>query len=229
MTIKTPWLLAAATLLLSPAIASAQDLGPRIKTVAPGVYVYNADPIESNCTIIMTNEGVVLIDSGHNPPDSRAVAAAVKKLTPLPVRMIINTEPHADHTSGHFVFSPPAIIVAANGARKSMTDAFLPKRFDKEKAASKEFAKAAEGFRLVTPHVEYHGSATINVGERTFELFHMPEVHSESDSAIWLPKERILFAAASISVGRVNNLRPFVSIRRPWRRSGGCSRSSPRS
>jgi cyclase len=37
-------------------------------------------------------------------------------------------------------------------------------------------------------------------------------VHSESDSAIFMPQERILFTAASVSVQRFNNMRPFVSI-----------------
>jgi glyoxylase-like metal-dependent hydrolase (beta-lactamase superfamily II) len=56
---------------------------------------------ELNCTIILTNEGVVLIDSGHNPTDLRTILTAVKRLTPLPIRFLINTEPHADHTTGH--------------------------------------------------------------------------------------------------------------------------------
>jgi cyclase len=206
------FLLSTLGLLLLGSGAAAQDLGPRFKTVSPGIHVYSARAIDSNCTIILTSEGVVLIDSGHNPPDSRAVEAAVKKLTPLPVRMLINTEPHADHTSGHYVFSPPAVIVAAAGATASMKRAFNPRRFEIARKASPEMAKALEGHRLVTPHVEYHGTTTLNVGERTFELFHMPEVHSESDSAIWLPKERILFTAASVSVQRFNNMRPFVSI-----------------
>ena len=190
--------------------APAQDLGPHFKTLAPGIHVYARGPVDANCTIIMTSEGVVLIDSGHNPPDSRNVMAAVKKLTPLPVRFLINTEPHGDHTTGHFLFSPPAVIIAASGATESMRKAFNPKRF--ETRASAEMKAAAEGYRLVTPHVEYDGSMTLHVGERTFELFHMKNVHSESDSAIWLPNERIVFTAASIGVSRFNNLRPFASI-----------------
>ena len=213
MRMKSNVLLAAIGLLfLWPATAFAQDLGPRFKSVSPGIFVYTANPIESNCTIILTQEGVVLIDSGHNPPDSRAVMEGIKKLTPLPVRLLINTEPHSDHTSGHYVFSPPAVIVAANGATKAMKGAFNAKRFEIAKKSSPEMAKVLEGFRLITPHVEYHGQLTLSLGERTFELFSMPEIHSESDSAIWMPKERILFTAAAISVDRVNNLRPFVSI-----------------
>ena len=48
-----------------------------------------------------------------------AILDAIKKLTPLPVRFLIDTEPHPDHTTGHFVF-PTATIIAAAGAGDSM-------------------------------------------------------------------------------------------------------------
>ena len=209
-------LLSAFGLLLLTAPSSAQDpakdLGPLFKKMKDGIYTFTAKSQDSNCTIILTQDGVVLIDSGPNPPDSHAVLKAVKQLTPLPVRFLINTEPHADHTSGHFVFSPPAVIVAAAGAGESMRRAHDPKRFEKEAAASAEMRAAVEGYRLITPHVEYRDKATLYVGERTFELTYLKNVHSESDTAIWLPKERVLFTAASVGVKRVNNLRPSVSI-----------------
>src|SRR3977135_4313006 len=100
--------------------ALAQDLSPQIRKLEEGIYVYVGKNFNSNCGIVLTREGVVLIDSGHNPTDSRAILEAVKKLTPLPVRFLIDTEPHPDHTTGHFVFSPPATIIAAAGAGDSM-------------------------------------------------------------------------------------------------------------
>src|SRR5256885_3556847 len=100
--------------------ASAQDLGPQVRKLEDGIYVYVGKNFNSNAGIVLTREGVVLIDSGHNPTDSRAILAAVRKLTPLPVRFLIDTEPHPDNTTGHFVFSPPAIIVAAEGASDTM-------------------------------------------------------------------------------------------------------------
>jgi cyclase len=79
-------------------------------------------------------------------------------------------------------------------------------------AEQPELKAQFEGYRMVVPHVEYRDKATLNVGERTLELMYMKNVHSEADTATWLPKERVLHTAASIAVGRFNNLRPFVSI-----------------
>jgi cyclase len=194
--------------------AFSQDLGPQIRKLGDGIYVYVGTNFNSNCGIIVTQDGVVLIDSGHNPTDSRAILAAVRKLTPLPVRILIDTEPHPDHTTGHFVFSPPAVIVAAEGAGESMRgrERADPQRLQKLAAVSPEMRDALEGYRFIPPHVEYHEKTTLHVGERTFELMYLKGVHSEADTAIWLPKERVLFSASGIVVNQINILRPFVTI-----------------
>jgi cyclase len=200
--------------LFAAGFALAQDLGPQIRKLEDGVYVYVGKNFNSNCGIVLTREGVVLIDSGHNPTDSRAILEAVKKLTPLPVRFLIDTEPHPDHTTGHFVFSPPAAIIAAEGAGDSMRSRERGEadRIQKLAATSPEMRAALEGYRFVAPDIEYHQKMTLKVGERTFELMYLKGVHSESDTAVWLPKERVLFSAAGIIVNQVNNLRPIVSI-----------------
>jgi cyclase len=207
-------LFALAFALAGAAFAQDQDLGPRVKKLADGVYVHTGKGFDSNSGIILTQEGVVVIDTGQNPIESRDIMATVKKLTSMPVRLVIDTEPHADHTTGHYVFSPPAIVVAAAGGGESMRGAErnAPDRIGRLAATSPEMKAALEGYRFIAPHIEYHDRMTINLGGRTFELMYLKGVHSESDSAIWLPNERVLFSASAFVVNQVNILRPFVTI-----------------
>lgn len=202
----------ASSFLVFSAQAQAQDLGPEFKKIKDGIYVYAGQLNDANVTIIQAQEGIVLIDTGQTPKDSHVVMAALKKLTSQPVRFIIHTEPHSDHTVGNFVFSPPAIIVAHEGATDSMKKAYNPATIEKRMAASPEMRDAYKGFRLVPPHLEYRDKMTLNVGERSLELYYLRNVHSEADTAIWLPKERVIFTAASVTVKRFGNHRPFVSI-----------------
>ena len=192
----------------------AQDLGPRVQKLAEGVYVHKGKGFDSNSGIILTQEGVVVIDTGQNPIESRSIMETVKKLTSMPVRLVINTEPHADHTTGHYVFSPPAVVVAAAGAGDSMRLAqrAAPNRIETLAGASPEMKAAVEGYRFIPPHIEYRDKMTINMGERTFELIYLKGVHSEADTAIWLPKERVLFSASAFVNEQVNIFRPFVNI-----------------
>ena len=161
----------------------AQDLGPHFRKIKEGIYVQSAREVNSNSGIILTKEGVVIIDTGQTPTDSREVEAAVRKLTALPVRVVINTEVHPDHTTGNFVFSPPALVVNHEGAAEAMRQAADPNRIGTLRSQSTEMRDALEGYRLVTPHFEYHDKATLHVGERTFELLHLKNVHSEADTA----------------------------------------------
>ncbi len=191
----------------------AQDLGPRVQKLADGVYVHTGKGFDSNSGIILTSEGVVVIDTGQNPIESRAIMDTVKKLTSMPVRIVIDTEPHGDHTTGHFVF-PEAIVVAAAGAGESMRGAqsAAPNRIATMAATSAEMKTAVDGYKFVTPHIEYRDKMTITLGGRTIELIYMKGVHSEADTAVWLPQERVVFSASAFVNNQVNILRPFVTI-----------------
>jgi cyclase len=192
--------------------AWAQDLGLHFRKIKEGIYVQSAREVNSTSSIILTEEGVVIVDTGQTPIDSREVMEAVKKLTRLPVRLVINTEVHPDHTTGNFVFSPPALVINHAGASEAMQKASDPERASTLAKQSTEMRDAVQGYRLVTPHVEYHDRATVHVGERTFELLHLKNVHSEADTAVWLPKERVLFSASVAIPNSINNIRPFVAI-----------------
>ena len=78
-----------------------------------------------------------------------------------------------------------------------MQKQFDPKRTETLSAESPEMAEAVKGYKMVVPQIEYRNRMTINLGERTFELIYLKNVHSEADTAVWLPKERVLFAASA--------------------------------
>lgn len=198
-----------------------QDLGPEFTRVQDGIYVRsasesdprpNAQVLNSNASIILTREGVVLVDSGQNPGDSRAILAAVRKLTALPIRFLINTEPHPDHTTGNFVFSPPALVINHAGASESMRRGYDPERLSRYRNQSPEAREASQGFRLVTPHIEYGDRMSLHLGERTIVLLYLKNAHSEADTAVWLPQERVLFSGPAALPNAFNRMRPLVSI-----------------
>jgi cyclase len=208
------------SLLTAGSLAAQEGLGPNIHKLKDGIYVYvgkdrpnDAGP-ESNVGIIMTQEGVVLVDTGQNPTDARAVQAAIKKLTSQPVRYVIATETHADHHGGDYVFSPPGVSIAHEGSTATLKDREPgdPARVERLRASSPEMRAALEGYHFVLPQIEYRHKMTMNVGERTFELLYMKNAHSEADTAVWLPKERVLFSASVVVNNQFNVIRPWVTI-----------------
>ena len=108
-----------AALMLGASALFAQELGPGFTKVKDGIYTFAPDATTTTCSFVVTQEGVVMIDSCNSPLDSRKMAAAIKKVTDKPVVFLIDTETHSDHTANHFVFSPPATIINHEGAGRS--------------------------------------------------------------------------------------------------------------
>ena len=181
--------------ILSVSASSAQDLGQGFHKIKDGIYTFAPDQTTTTCSFVVTQEGVVVIDSCNNPLQSRNLLAAIRKVTDMPVLFLINTETHGDHSGNNFVFSPPAMIINAEGAGAAMKKAYNPKRAAQQAAQSAEMAEAVKGEKLMVPHIEYNEKMTLNVGERSFDLIYLKNVHSEADTAVWMPKERVLFAA----------------------------------
>ena len=191
---------------------SRPDLGPGFTQVKDGIYVFAPDQTTTTCSFVVTQEGVVVIDSCNSALQSRNMLAAIRKVTDKPILFLINTETHGDHTGNNFVFSPPAKIIGAEGAGAAMKKDYNPKRAAQQAAQSAEMAEAVKGEKLMVPDSEYNGKMNLNVGERNFELIYLKNVHSEADTAVWMPKERVLFAASAAVVRGLQSLRPSVVI-----------------
>lgn len=194
------------------AAGGAQELGPGFHKLRDGIYTFAPDQTTTTCSFVVTEAGVVMIDSCNSPLDSRKMLAAIKSVTDKPIVFLINTETHSDHTANHFVFSPPAMIINHEGAGAAMRKEFDPKRAETLAAKSSEMREALRGHKMIPPHLEYKDRMTIQLGERSFELIYLKNVHSEADTAVWLPKERVLFASSAANVRRFLNLRPSVVI-----------------
>lgn len=192
--------------------AGAQDLGPGFHKIKDGIYTFAPDQATTTCSFVVTEAGVLMIDACNSPVDSRRMAAAIKQVTDKPVMFLIDTETHSDHTANHFIFSPPAVVINAEGATAGMKKEYNPKRAETLAAKSPEIREALKGEKMIPPHIEYKDRMTINLGERTFELIYLKNVHSFADTAVWMPKERVLFASSAANVRTFLNLRPTVVL-----------------
>jgi cyclase len=207
---RISWLAGAA--LLCAVAAQAQDLGPGFHKIKDGIYTFAPDQSTTTCSFVVSEAGVVMIDACNSPLDSRQMAAAIKKVTDKPILFLIDTETHSDHTANHFIFSPPAMVINAEGAGAGMKKEYNPKRAETLAVKSPEMRDALKGEKMIPPHIEYKDRMTINVGERTFELIYLKNVHSFADTAVWMPKERVLFASSAANVRTILNLRPAVVL-----------------
>src|SRR3954462_3124421 len=91
----------------------------KFEKIADGVY-YATGGFGSNNVVIVTDDAVLLVDNGTPPANTRAFVADVKLLSNKPVRYVVNTHWHYDHTDGNSVFGPEVQIIAHNYVRQAI-------------------------------------------------------------------------------------------------------------
>jgi glyoxylase-like metal-dependent hydrolase (beta-lactamase superfamily II) len=179
--------------VLAPAGASAQAMPPRqIFAVADGVYAATGYA-SNNMGFIVTDEGVVVIDTGMTPEIGREFLADIRKETDKPVRYVIFTHYHYDHVDGAVAFQAPGVqFIAHENLPRNLR---LLKGLERVNQTVLGLASEAP---TVYPDITYRDSTTLAVGGREIRLYH---AMGETDDAtlVWLPKERVIF------IGDLNN------------------------
>jgi glyoxylase-like metal-dependent hydrolase (beta-lactamase superfamily II) len=92
----------------------------KFEKIADGVY-YASGGLGSNNVVIVNDDDVLLVDTGTTPQAARNFLADVRMLTNKPVRYVVNTHFHYDHTDGNQVFGPDVQIIAQDYVRTAIT------------------------------------------------------------------------------------------------------------
>src|SRR5882762_7781376 len=119
--------------LFLPASSVADDLFD-IKPVADGVYAAIAKPaykVNCNAAIMFLDDVVLVVDTHSKPSAARALIEQIKKLTPKPVKFVVNTHFHWDHYQGNEAYpsSWPAVveIISSEATRQNIQRLGIPR------------------------------------------------------------------------------------------------------
>jgi cyclase len=96
--------------------------------VVPGIYSAigtGTMNVGSNSAVIVNQDEVVIVDSHISPESGRAMLAELKTITDKPVKFLINTHFHYDHTNGNQVFAPAVDIIGHEYTRRRLTGDIL--------------------------------------------------------------------------------------------------------
>ena len=109
--------IAAMLAVAGPAAAQASPLPFTLKQLAPGVYAAIDGPEHkagSNAGFVIGDDGVLVVDALFTPDAARALVAEIRRLTPKPIRYVVNTHYHADHSGGDQVLRDAGAIIIAH-------------------------------------------------------------------------------------------------------------------
>jgi glyoxylase-like metal-dependent hydrolase (beta-lactamase superfamily II) len=170
----------------------AADAGPPfvLRQLAPGVWaaIDRQGRAGANAGFIIGDDGVAVVDSFYRPEAAPALLAEIRKLTPLPIRYVINTHYHIDHVAGDQVFrSAGALVVAQRNVRGWIHTENL-KFFGPDPKPEQKALVAA----LASPEILVDRDLTLYLGSRRLELKAWPG-HTGGDLVVVAPDARVEF------------------------------------
>ena len=183
---------------------------PEFRKLADGVFAYVGKQNDANAMVVATSEGVVLVDTGNNNADSRALLKDIQAATSEPVRYVVVTQNHGDHIGGTPLFSPPAHVILQERVAKS----WAAMKSYQINSWRKRFAERAEALKSVNPMdtvISFDSHMSLHLGGRDIELLYVDDIYNPGDVAVWLPKEGVLHASFAGYKDRHPDIRPDYS------------------
>jgi glyoxylase-like metal-dependent hydrolase (beta-lactamase superfamily II) len=145
----------------------------RTVKVADGLYVLMGGPAQGNIAVSVGSDGVFLVDTMYAPMHQKIVDA-VRALSPLPIRYVVNTHLHGDHTAGNASMAKlGAVIISHDNMRKRMADS--------------PGAPSAGTLPVLT----YSDSLTLQFNGEEIQIYHPAPAHTDGDSIIYFRKANV--------------------------------------
>ena len=184
---------ALAALFAAPAFAQVPPASAPfvLKTLAPGVYAAIDGPghkAGSNAGIVVGDGEVAVVDAFFTPDAARALLATIRQLTPNPVRYVINTHYHVDHTGGDQVFKDAGAVIIAHRNVREWLHSENPRLLGDRITPTQRALIAS----LPEPDLTTTTALTIWLGERRVDVKAYPG-HTGGDLVVEVPDAKTVF------------------------------------
>src|ERR1017187_7452351 len=168
-----------------------------IKTTDLGDNVYMLEGQGGNITVAVAKDGIIMVD-GEFAPLHDKIKSAVAAVSNQPIKYLVNTHFHGDHTGGNEPFAKDGVTVVAEinvrnrlaaGTSNGLTGVQTP--------------PAPQG---ALPSKTYTGAFKIRLVGRVADLKHIANAHTDGDTYIWFKPANVLSTGDTFTNGRYPNI-----------------------
>jgi cyclase len=157
--------------------------------VSDGLYVLMGGPSQGNIAVSVGTDGIFLVDSMYAPMHPK-IMDAIAKISSQPIRYVVNTHLHGDHTAGNEAMAKlGAVIISHENMRKRM-------------AAPQNNAPSAGSLPVIT----YSDSMTLHFNGEEIYIYHPEPAHTDGDSIIYFRHANVMHAGDVPSSLRYPNI-----------------------
>ena len=204
-----------ALMLICPGTTTSAEQ-PGTKELAPGLFLVTGLGEAGNVAFLTTPEGVLVMDSGESAHQGNQILALIRGRSQAPVRYLVFTHLHSDHTLGAPSFPESTLVLGQRGLGAAMEkdlawqlQEYPPyidkiradierKRLSEDPTLEKDEARLARNLaayeqvkkvRLRLPHAEVEGTLEIHLGGQTVEVRSAAPSHTGDSSVVRLPAQ----------------------------------------
>jgi cyclase len=160
--------------------------------VTESIYVFTSDLYaQATAGVVLTEAGAVMVDTLVYPEETRQIRHFIENRLGIPVRYVINTHFHADHTTGTCFFE--GVPVIAHRLCRELLDQRGRDSLEHAQASAPELRDVT----LALPDVVFEGELTLYLGEKTFRFWESPG-HSPDSIVCLVQEEQVLFAGDTL-------------------------------
>jgi glyoxylase-like metal-dependent hydrolase (beta-lactamase superfamily II) len=151
-----------------------------IKATKVSGHVYMLEGSGGNIGVSVGDDGILIVDDQFAPLAPK-IKAALKNITDKPIRFVLNTHFHGDHTGGNAQFSSEATIVAHENVRKRL------------KAGGTVLSGPVDPSpREGLPVITFNDRATVHLNGEDIRAIHLPHGHTDGDSVIYFQESNVI-------------------------------------
>ncbi len=184
-----------------PLAAAAPAQAPLpVRQIAPRIYVHQGAVAEvapsnrgliANLGFVVGSEAVAVVDTGASAYNGRVLRAAIRRVTDLPVRYVVNTHVHPDHVFGNAAFQDDDPVFVGHAKLPRAMAERGPFYLERLQAT---LGPLAGGTTLVPPTMTVEDTALIDLGNRTLRLEAHRPAHTDNDLSVHDLASGTLFA-----------------------------------
>jgi glyoxylase-like metal-dependent hydrolase (beta-lactamase superfamily II) len=168
-----------------------------IKTTDLGDNVYMLEGQGGNITVAVAKDGIIMVDGQYAPLHDK-IKAAIATLSNLPIKYLINTHYHGDHTGGNESFAKDGVTVVAQENVK--------KRLEAGSTNGLTGAKTPPAPAGALPTDTYTNLKKIRLPGRVADLKHIANAHTDGDTYVWFKTANVLATGDTFTNGRYPNI-----------------------
>ena len=192
------WALPGAAQTAAPAAPPPVDFSKvTIAKTDLGKGTYMLEGQGGNITVAVGGDGIIMVD-GQFAPLHDKIRAAIAAITPLPIKYVVNTHYHGDHTGGNAGFAADGATITAHSNVKNRLAAGMVNGLTGVRTPP---AAAA-----ALPTKTYEKAITLRVKNRQAALRHINNAHTDGDTYVYFADANVLATGDIVTVGRYPNI-----------------------